>query len=125
MFDIDYFKKINDTYGHDAGDEVLKAISKKISSIIRQEDLIGRIGGEEFVIVLKNCTKETLHKIAQKIRQEIEKLVVTTNNNTIKATISIGASPLRKDDTLDTILKRIDDLLYKAKENGRNRVEIS
>jgi methyl-accepting chemotaxis protein len=125
MVDIDFFKKINDTYGHEAGDEVLKKLTAKISSIIRETDIFGRIGGEEFAILMENCDKKKLWKIAEKIREEIAKCSVKYDELIIKCTISIGAYVAEKGENIETILKRADELLYKAKENGRDRVEIN
>jgi diguanylate cyclase (GGDEF)-like protein len=125
MVDIDFFKKINDTYGHEAGDEVLKKLTAKISSIIRETDIFGRIGGEEFAILMENCDKKKLWKIAEKIREEIAKCSVRYDELIIKCTISIGAYVAEKGENIETILKRADELLYKAKENGRDRVEIN
>jgi diguanylate cyclase (GGDEF)-like protein len=124
MVDIDFFKNINDSYGHEAGDEVLKVVSQKISKTIRESDLVGRIGGEEFAVLLVNCNKENLIKVAEKIRKVIEETIVDYKGNKINITISIGAYVSKENEHLEDMLQKADELLYKAKENGRNRVEI-
>ena len=125
MIDIDFFKKVNDTYGHKAGDAVLKAMSDKISSMIRDTDIFGRLGGEEFAILMLNCDEEKLFKTAEKIRKEIEKFSLNFEDKVINFTISIGAYLGSNESSLDSILEKADELLYKAKNNGRNRVEIN
>ncbi len=125
MVDIDHFKSINDLYGHDGGDEVLRQMSKIIRACLRKDDLFGRLGGEEFCLCVFDSDKETLLKIAQKIRVEIEKTIVEHNSNKIKFTISIGCyhfdTSLEKH---DVALQKADKALYKAKNRGRNRIEI-
>jgi methyl-accepting chemotaxis protein len=125
MIDIDFFKRINDTYGHKAGDEVLKAVSQAISEVIRESDLLGRIGGEEFALLVVNCNKENLEKVAQKVRKAVEDVIVEYKEAKINITISVGAYLANDEDDIDEMLKKADELLYKAKENGRNRVEVS
>jgi len=125
MIDIDFFKRINDTYGHKAGDEVLKAVSQAISKVIRESDLLGRIGGEEFALLVVNCNKENLEKVAQKVRKAVEDVIVEYKEAKINITISVGAYLANDEDDIDEMLKKADELLYKAKENGRNRVEVS
>lgn len=124
MIDIDYFKKVNDTYGHDAGDKVLQTVSSIILNSIRESDIAVRFGGEEFLIILSDLnSKEDLLKIAEKIRQKVEKTKFNTGKEIIKKTISIGAS-LFPDDCQKTweCIKFADLALYKAKNSGRNRV---
>jgi diguanylate cyclase (GGDEF)-like protein len=125
MIDIDRFKTINDRFGHDAGDEVLVVCVKKCLSVLRNSDIFSRIGGEEFAVLLVNTEIEDALKMAERLRVEIEGLEVKHLDNTINFTISVGLSELAKDDTLETLLKRSDSALYKAKEMGRNRVEKS
>ena len=125
MLDIDDFKKINDTYGHDVGDMVLIKLVQTINQLIRKEDLFIRYGGEEFLIILPNSNIEDTYKIAEKIRKEIENITININNNTIKFTISLGVSEIHKDDiSIYDAIKRADVNLYKAKKEGKNRVEI-
>jgi len=123
MLDLDYFKMVNDTYGHDAGDAVLKALSKVLRQSVRASDLVIRYGGEEFMIVLQDTTAENADQIAETIRSSVEKLEVQTGNVRLKKTISIGISDFPTDsETFWQAVKFADVALYQAKESGRNRV---
>ena len=122
FMDIDKFKTFNDTYGHDVGDEILKMISKTFLAATRATDLIGRFGGEEFIAVLAGVDETSLMKKAERLRMLIENNSLDANGKQHKVTISIGATLVKDDDTIDTLLKRSDELLYKSKEDGRNRV---
>ncbi len=125
MLDIDNFKKINDTYGHDVGDLVLIALVNTIKQIIRKNDIFIRYGGEEFIIILPNSNIENTYKIAEKIRQEIEKVKIHIGDKHFSFTISLGISEIHKDDkSIYDAIKRADMNLYKAKRNGKNRVEL-
>lgn len=121
LFDIDYFKKINDTYGHDIGDIVLKSLCEVVSKNIRKTDSLYRIGGEEFVVVLPFIGIEDAKKVAEKIRKEVANYKFKKAGN---ITISIGVTEAFKGDTMDTLLKRADIGLYKSKKNGRNRTTV-
>jgi diguanylate cyclase (GGDEF)-like protein len=120
--DIDFFKKINDTYGHDGGDEVLKAFSKMLQTCPRASDLSSRLGGEEFVIILPDTPLEGALTVAEKIRQKVEELEIYHGNDTIKLTSSFGVASQYENIDTDSLLKNADKALYKAKEEGRNRV---
>jgi len=125
MLDIDDFKKINDTYGHDIGDIVLIKLAQAVKRIIRKGDLFIRYGGEEFLIILPNSNIENTYKIAEKIRKEIEKLSIEINEKKLKFTISLGISEVNMlDSSLFDAIKRADINLYKAKQKGKNRVEV-
>jgi diguanylate cyclase (GGDEF)-like protein/PAS domain S-box-containing protein len=124
FFDIDHFKKINDTYGHDVGDAILKMIAKKLSINLRPFDFLGRWGGEEFIAVITNVTRNQLFMIASRIRKNVENSPLFTGEAVIRATLSIGAAISDTNDTIDTLIKRADEMLYKSKEMGRNRVSI-
>lgn len=117
MFDIDYFKNVNDEYGHDVGDEVLIEYTKLISSFLRDTDVFCRIGGEEFMIILPTASKENALKIAEKIRKEVE-----TYNKIVPITMSFGVTQYIKGEDIEFIFKRADSALYRAKEAGRNTV---
>jgi len=117
-FDIDHFKKINDTYGHEKGDFVLKEIARLITLNLRKTDIFGRWGGEEFLIVLPFTDLKNAFKLAEKLRKIIENY----NFNGIKVTISFGVAEFNKNDNTDTLINRADKALYQAKESGRNRV---
>ncbi|WP_297889229.1 bifunctional diguanylate cyclase/phosphodiesterase [Sulfurihydrogenibium sp.] len=129
LVDIDFFKKINDTYGHHVGDEVLKTVSSSIKSILRDDDVVIRYGGEEFLILVKkyrNADKLMYINIAERIRQRIEGLKIKINERDyIKTTLSIGVFlDTDKVKNLHEAIKKADVSLYKAKSKGRNRIEI-
>lgn len=119
MVDIDFFKKVNDTYGHPFGDEVLKKVSAKLRDSIRSFDIVARYGGEEFILLLTHSEAESGYEIADRLRRDVEVLMFKNN---ISVTVSIGVATNRKDDSVDSIIDRADKLLYKAKNNGRNLV---
>ncbi|UUV17206.1 GGDEF domain-containing protein [Fusobacteria bacterium ZRK30] len=120
MLDVDDFKRINDKYGHQTGDEVLKKISEFIKSNLREVDLFGRYGGEEFIIILPETNIEKSFDIAERIREEVE--TIRYDNENIKTTISLGVVEVA-DESQDEIIRKVDKLLYKAKARGKNRVE--
>ena len=122
FLDIDSFKDINDTYGHASGDLVLKELVLILGVTIRKTDMLFRIGGEEFVIFLKEIKKEKLEKLANKIRLQVQNFDSKISH---KFTISIGATMFNPDDTKDTIFKRVDKALYQSKNTGKNKVTIS
>ncbi len=124
MIDIDHFKNVNDTYGHDFGDEVLKMIAQTLAHATRTVDFTGRWGGEEFMMAFVGISKENLHKLLEKIRMLVNTSAYRDKKTAIRVTVSIGASCVQEDDTPATVIKRADEQLYFAKQNGRNRVEI-
>ncbi len=124
MADIDFFKKVNDTYGHDAGDEVLKMTAKVLASVGRKSDLVGRWGGEEFTGIFPGISMGFLASSAEKMRVLIEESAIYYKEETIKISISIGATMSRKGETLADLLCRADELLYCSKSSGRNRVSM-
>ena len=124
FMDIDKFKVVNDIYGHYAGDEILKMISKTFMASTRSTDLIGRFGGEEFIAILSGVNTVSLMKKAETLRMLIENASIHYRGEDVKVTISIGATMINDDDSIDEILKRSDELLYKSKENGRNLVTL-
>jgi diguanylate cyclase (GGDEF)-like protein len=124
MLDIDYFKNINDTYGHQVGDKVLIQLSQKITSMIRDSDLFARIGGEEFGLILNNTSLANAKISAEKIRSAIEKINFNNNLEIIDVTVSIGCSSINNTiTTLEELYQEADKKLYLAKESGRNRVQ--
>lgn len=123
MLDIDSFKKVNDVFGHVAGDKVLQELAKKCSAIIRKTDILGRFGGEEFIIVSPETNLEQAMILAEKIRAEVEKLKVFYEDKVINFTVSIGVAVLHEGETnLQGLIRRMDSALYAAKNNGRNKV---
>jgi len=125
MIDIDFFKKVNDTYGHEAGDVVLKKLADIIKDSIREEDIFGRLGGEEFGICILNSNATILCKVAQKIRHNVESAIVNYKDSEIKFTISIGChNMISNTENFETALNKADKALYEAKNTGRNKVEM-
>ena len=124
IFDVDYFKRINDNYGHDLGDEVLKKIASVSKRVLRKNDLFARFGGEEFIILLPETEKEDACKIAERLRVEIEKSpVYVSKNRPIYFTVSTGFTIIdRPTDNLSAVIKKADNSLYRAKSMGRNLV---
>jgi len=123
MLDIDYFKKINDTYGHLAGDFVLKEFVKIIKNKIRSSDILGRFGGEEFILILPNTKVSGALKLAMRIKDEVENYVFEYAQENIKVTTSIGITSVSLNDSVESLLERVDEALYDAKRKGRNRIE--
>jgi diguanylate cyclase (GGDEF)-like protein len=124
FFDIDYFKSINDQYGHDCGDIVLASAANCIKDVLRASDIVFRYGGEEFVILLSDTSLDGAKIIAERIRQSIENHTVAYGLDLIKVTASLGISSLRGNDNSDMLVKRADNAMYRAKENGRNQVQV-
>ncbi|MEZ5921922.1 MAG: PleD family two-component system response regulator [Parvularculaceae bacterium] len=127
ILDIDYFKKINDTYGHDTGDKVIQAVAEKIKNSVRGIDLACRYGGEEFLVAMPDTDINFASVVAERLRKEIEEHTITLNGgrDEVSVTTSIGISTTEsgpKDDTAQKLIKRADDALYTAKTGGRNRV---
>jgi len=120
MLDIDHFKAINDQYGHARGDDVLKGMTRSIQRQIRTTDIFGRLGGEEFAILLPDASLEDAAATAEKLRQLIETTTLITEQ---PITISLGVSSAHDEDTSDSLLERADKALYRAKKGGRNQVE--
>lgn len=123
MLDIDGFKGVNDRYGHSAGDHVLVSVVRVLQGGVRASDLLCRWGGEEFLVLLKGCPMEHGVRTAEKLRQSVDGLATTVDGEEIRVTISLGVAQYRTGDTDDTLLKRADQALYRAKAGGRNRVE--
>lgn len=123
FFDIDHFKKVNDSYGHDMGDLVLKKVAETIQSNLRTGDTAARWGGEEIVVTLLGASREDALVKAEKIRGDVENLSFI-NNADLKVTISSGLACVEDDLALPELIKRADEALYKAKESGRNQVKV-
>ena len=124
MFDIDRFKNVNDTYGHQAGDEVLVSVARTCEQVMRKSDMVARYGGEEFVVLLPETEQTGAVKIAEKLRQAVAELLTSCFKGQIGVTISIGVVDFSevRELSFETVIKRADDRLYKAKKMGRNRV---
>jgi diguanylate cyclase (GGDEF)-like protein/PAS domain S-box-containing protein len=129
MFDLDHFKSVNDRYGHAAGDAVLQGAVKAGLESLRQSDQMGRLGGEEFAVILPETGIKAAAEVANRLRQHIAERSIITGGDTdrraaVDCTVSIGVAQLTpQDGSIDDLLHRADQALYRAKENGRNRVE--
>lgn len=123
LIDIDYFKKINDTYGHNVGDEVIIFMTQIVIDNLRKPDCFGRFGGEEFVVLLPETDTDEALIVAERIRSSIQNQSITVEDKKVSITISIGVSSYYLGDkTIDAIIQRSDQALYQAKNQGRNRV---
>ena len=127
MLDADHFKQVNDDFGHQKGDEVLKMIATLTRATLRVYDAVGRYGGEEFIALLPGASLEAAGAIAERLRAGIESSVIlqTPSGGRRPTTASLGLSQWRPGDTVDTLIHRADEALYRAKAGGRNRVEVT
>lgn len=123
MLDIDFFKKVNDSYGHQAGDSVLVGLASILGTILRSLDTAGRYGGEEFLIILDTTDQSQAVQTAERIRQAVEKHLFHWQGHELRVTVSIGAGAINtSDETVDSLIARVDEALYRAKTEGRNRI---
>ncbi len=118
MIDIDLFKEVNDTFGHDVGDHIIVQVARIAKDTLRQTDHFARWGGEEFIALLVNVDREKAYKLAERIRKNIRKM---SFNNVGSVTVSIGCSLVKENDRIEDVIKRADNGLYKAKNSGRNQ----
>lgn len=126
FIDIDHFKQINDTYGHDAGDAVLRQVADLIQDQVRQLDIVGRYGGEEIVVGLVGADEKNAARIAEILRTEIEASeFIVPNKDDLKLTASLGVAELTNEKSVAAVLKMADEALYRAKDEGRNRVIVA
>ena len=122
MLDLDFFKAVNDTYGHLAGDEVLKQTAQRLKRSIRSTDILARFGGEEFILLLAGTTIDEAGFIAERMRKSIENEAYSSEDTNLSSTASFGISSLKPLDTIEALINRADKALYIAKDQGRNRV---
>jgi diguanylate cyclase (GGDEF)-like protein len=122
LLDIDHFKRLNDTYGHNAGDMVLKGLAVKLMEALRDYDIACRYGGEEFLVVSPETDLEQAYKLAERLRMTIAATAFSAEAQDISITVSIGVAQLQDDDSIETVISRADAALYQAKNRGRNRV---
>ena len=123
QMDIDQFKRINDTHGHAVGDEALKAFTANCQELLRENDVLGRIGGEEFSIILPETERAGAENVAERFRQTTADLKLYAEEQVVHYTVSIGVTHLRQEDTgFEPVLRRADEALYLAKNGGRNKV---
>lgn len=126
IFDIDHFKKLNDTHGHAAGDFALRECAKTLVDVVRAQDTLARIGGEEFCALLPDTDIEGASQLAEKIRQRVEDIEINFDDHIINFTVSLGVAEIRdEDESFEGLMARADEALYYAKANGRNRVEVA
>jgi diguanylate cyclase (GGDEF)-like protein len=119
---VDHFKRINDDWGHAAGDGVLRELAQRIDAEVRSSDVAARFGGEEFVILLENTSQHTAQQIAERIRQRIAAEPIRVAGQSLQLTISQGLAVRRDGDDVHTLLQRADAAMYQAKQRGRNCV---
>ncbi len=122
--DIDHFKRVNDDYGHNVGDEVLCMVAHALRSSLRSIDFVGRWGGEEFLVILPNTADDIIGVIAERCRRSVEESCYQTQGKEIRVTISIGAALSTPDETMEQLVERADRFMYRSKAEGRNRVTL-
>ncbi len=122
IVDLDHFKLINDTHGHDVGDEVLRAVANCLKDMTRYHDVVARLGGEEFAVVAPNMDSDMLVRFAERIRKAIASMAVLSGNVRLKVTASVGLAVWDRKETAENFFRRADQQLYQAKKTGRNRV---
>lgn len=125
IMDLDLFKRVNDTYGHSAGDEALRSLAETCRKTIRPYDILGRFGGEEFVILMPDATETGGRSLAERLRATVANTPVPTAAGEVRLTVSIGCTVVRPDDSLDDLLRRSDSALYESKNTGRNKVSFA
>ncbi len=125
IVDIDFFKKVNDTYGHQVGDDALKQVADTIKSSIRATDMLFRYGGEEFVVLIANTDSVKSYLIADRILKSVREIEMQVSEQTIDLTVSIGMASLNTQDTSDSIFKRADSAMYSAKNDGRDQIIVA
>ncbi len=125
IMDIDHFKSVNDTYGHAAGDEVLREVVGRSALALRPYDALGRVGGEEFLMLIPGAAREDAWSVLERVRRVVGDTPIELSNQLIDVTVSVGGTVALADEPVDQMLIRADEALYRAKELGRNRVETS
>ena len=122
ILDLDHFKQVNDTYGHDTGDEVLRAVARCLKDITRYHDVVARLGGEEFAVVAPNMDIDMLSRFAERIRKAVAALPIALGNARLTITTSIGVALWDRKESVEELFRRADAKLYSAKREGRNRI---
>lgn len=122
LLDLDHFKAVNDTYGHQTGDRVLKMVSRTLAANVRSFDHVSRWGGEEFLVIAANMDLQRLRMMAEKLRVLIKSSALTEHRPPVRITVSVGVTLVASDDTVESLVARADRLLYESKSMGRNRV---
>jgi len=121
VWDIDYFKQVNDTYGHKAGDKALHVVGRTLAKLLREVDMVARFGGEEFVMLLPQTTLENALPVVERMRATIEKTPFRYKDEPLKITLSCGITEYREGEAMEQTFERADRALYRAKNEGRNR----
>lgn len=124
VLDIDHFKNINDQYGHQFGDQVLKSVSQLIRKKVRDVDVLCRWGGEEFLLLLENCDQQHAAKVAETLRESISQLQIRIKDQMVSVTISAGVAEYQLDESMDHLIERCDHAMYESKNKGRNRITV-
>lgn len=124
FIDIDHFKRVNDQYGHDSGDEVLKMLARTLKSCVAEGEVVCRWGGEEFVAILSVNNNTDLYSASEKLRTLVEQSGYSSGSQKIIVTVSVGATLANPGDTMETLIQRADRLMYQSKKTGRNRVSV-
>jgi diguanylate cyclase (GGDEF)-like protein len=126
VLDIDHFKRINDTFGHEVGDRVLHRVASTCRAALRQRDVIGRTGGEEFIVVMPDADAKVAVEVAERLRGAVERADWSDLDPELRVTVSVGATEWRPGDAdFAAVARRADESLYHAKERGRNRTELA
>jgi diguanylate cyclase len=125
LADIDHFKQINDRHGHEVGDAVLAAISLALREAVREQDSIGRWGGEEFLILMPQASMAQASKVAERLREQVQQMVLTPGGEPLRITLTMGVSEHQKDEPLDQLIRRADEALYRGKAQGRDQVVLA
>jgi len=125
LWDVDYFKRVNDTFGHQAGDKALHVVGKTLSQLIRDVDMVARYGGEEFVMVLPKADLQQAFVVLERIREKLAATAFRFKDTPLKITLSCGVAEFGVGETIESVMARADEALYRAKSNGRNRTEMS
>jgi diguanylate cyclase len=125
IIDVDHFKNVNDSFGHDCGDEALKIIAQAIKGVVREIDLVGRIGGEEFSVFLPGTDPNRTQLVAERIRAAVSTVEFYPTGNRCDLSVSVGGAIYDREATFSELFRQADQRLYAAKQNGRNRVEIN
>lgn len=124
MIDVDHFKRVNDTYGHETGDVVLQAVCKTLSYSVRPGDTVGRWGGEEFLVIVTDVNQKALGVLAERCRQLIAESIIPVGGNQHKITVSVGATLIFTEDSERSAIERADKLMYRSKMSGRNQTTV-
>lgn len=121
LIDIDNFKEVNDKYGHEVGDKVLEMVAYEIQNSVREADIVGRWGGDEFIVILRNTDIEKAKKVAERIKEQVKNIKV----NSINLSVSIGLTEYNGRESLKDLIRKADKALYRAKEKGKDRIFLS